>query len=180
MKNFEIYTNKRKNVNVIYRGIVYNKDDRKKEANAWRCSNRACKGKGFIANDIFELLIAHDKAHLESDCLVEKIKVISKINEVTKTTNHPNQKIITDATCMLEPSTLATIPKYKSLNDKITRIKNELYYKNKIDDIPEFLKLDLRKNKFLQFDSGNTDIGRFIIFFQPKHPNFLKILKQFL
>jgi hypothetical protein len=58
------------------------------------------------------------------------------------------------------------IPKFKSLNENIQRIRNKKFksFYPVFDDIPNFLKNDLTGHTFLQFDSGNVATGRYVIF----------------
>lgn len=93
-----------------------------------------------------------------------------------------NSEIITSVTKDSKEEVIAILPKYKSLNDKITKEKNK-HLKNfnpQFDDIPNFLKIDLNLQQFLQYDKGVESDNRFIIFFSENNRKYINTVETVL
>jgi hypothetical protein len=95
------------------------------------------------------------------------MKLKNHVLQAAYTSELSNITLITHLTKNMDDGELQDLQKYKTINDIVTRKRNEKFNKHdyKQDDIPEFLKKDLCGNKFVRFDSGVSDNERFIIFY---------------
>ncbi|KAF7685482.1 hypothetical protein CDIK_3769 [Cucumispora dikerogammari] len=107
----------------------------------------------------------------EESFIQKKAKLVTAILEKSKSGGTPNIEIITENTKHLNNNEIAQMPKFKSLNDKCSRVKKERFsgVNFNLNDIPDFLSKDMRGNKFLQFDKGALSTDRFIILFSEEN-----------
>ena len=136
MQNYTLLENKRRNKNLVHENFIFNKETRKDRGNAWRCSDRKCPSVGTINNDgAFVLSLPHN--HTSMEIKIAKTRAIQSIVRETVNTGASNLKIITTVTSKLNEAIISEFPKYKSINDKCTRLKNSLFknYNPEIDDI---------------------------------------------
>ncbi|KAF7696417.1 hypothetical protein CDIK_1904, partial [Cucumispora dikerogammari] len=124
MKNYEEITNTKKNINIICEDFLYNKDKRIDGSTKWRCVSRTCSASGFVDyNDKFVIIKAHNHNKLTNR--INRLKFNNKIISDSLLQIKTATDIITSNTAELSNADLKSIPDYKSLNDKISRIRNE-------------------------------------------------------
>jgi hypothetical protein len=170
MKNYEFIKNQKDNNNLIHEDFIYNKDNRQKIINQWRCVVRTCQSVGILQNDdTFERQSMHNHPNFGSK--INKMKALVQIKESVNRNSGNNLNIVTGITKKFDEEVLRIMPKFKSMIDNCNRLKNKNLGFNKVnfDDIPDFLKNDLTNETFLQYDSGVVDNDRFIIFFSTRN-----------
>ncbi|KAG0439682.1 hypothetical protein DMUE_2266 [Dictyocoela muelleri] len=183
MNHNEIFfvLNRKRTNNILYNGVVYSFHSSVSDNNKrWRCVNRKCKGWLIISPEIKKIrLKSHDiceqnfkineSLYLNSNIVQRSLKTFEKPNEIIKT------KIgITTALIQKE------IPKYKTIRDKITRVRRKNNVTIITDDIPENIKHTFANEKFLQYDSGQEDENRIVVFSTNTHLLHLGLAEHWL
>lgn len=166
MTNYERYKNQKNNDNIIWNFYIYNKETRKSNINEWRCSKKDCKAIGSV-DDTDNFVASYEHNHTNHKIKIEKNLAVQLIKKKAKEGECNNIKIVTEVTKTLSDDVITTMPKFKTLTDECTRIKNQAYENmgDKYDDIPDFLKRTLNDEKFLQFDNRTESVNRYIILF---------------
>lgn len=170
--NYEKILNQKNKFNIIHNEYIFNKENRKTVKSGWRCSNRKCSVKGSVdEGDIFIQSGTHN--HSKDSKKIIKLRAVNYIKNESCNNNSKNYEIVTNFTKNLNEEGIKNLPKFKSMMDKCTRVRNKKFIvQSSFDDIPDFVKKDLQNNIFLQYDSGVTSEDRFCIFFSNFNRNF--------
>jgi hypothetical protein len=126
MKNYEKILNQNKNYNLIHDNFIFNAETRKNKTNGWWCKDKKCQVVGSISKeDVFEIIGVHVDSN--SFAYIEKQKALNVLKENALKNGYQNIKTITEVTKKLNEETLQCMPKFKSLNDMCTRVKNKVF-----------------------------------------------------
>ncbi|KAF7685426.1 hypothetical protein CDIK_3825, partial [Cucumispora dikerogammari] len=136
----------------------YTHHSKKENISRWRCKNRKCTG-ALIIDETNEQISEKIHNHPPNHNSIEKTKIIEQIKKRATTTTERPIDIITKHTKNVKEDIIKTIPNFSYLRDTITRRRNITggYSINKLDDVPECLKINLQVEKFLQYDTGLED-----------------------
>lgn len=156
-------------------GRIYVFDKLIGENDRWRCSKRSCKG-SITLNPNKEIFTKIEHSCLIQEFKSDKIIALNAIKNKIILTRTPIIEVITDVTKELTPNVLSILPKIETIRDDGTRKRNKIdNFVVKVEDIPEALRVTLTKQKFLQYDSGQNDDSRIIIFFSNEN---LKLIQE--
>ncbi|KAG0428328.1 hypothetical protein DMUE_5831, partial [Dictyocoela muelleri] len=153
---------------IILNNFIYNFEKYKDNISQYRCQNRQCRARlEYYADKTFKIKKEHSHPPNEQKCI--KLIIMSKIANRAKETNEKSCDIITKFTNKIDDNAIKALPTFKSLRNKINRVRQPIFnYQQFInEDIPEFLKNNLRSERFLIFDSGLFDNDRILIFKSP-------------
>ncbi|KAF7692217.1 hypothetical protein CDIK_2441 [Cucumispora dikerogammari] len=116
-------------------------------------------------NDKFVIIKVHNHNKLTNK--INRLKFNNKIISDSLFQIKTATDIITSNTAALSNADLKSISDYKSLNDKISRIRNKKFKDSNMnfDDILDKFKINLRKETFLQYDSRSADNQKVLIFY---------------
>jgi hypothetical protein len=123
MKNYEFIKNQINNINLVHEDEIYNKNIGNEKNELWRCKDRKCGGRGRInENGEFVVLFGHN--HPKNIKKILRQKIANEIKENSANLAESNMNLITNITKNVKENDIKHLQMYKSLNDKITRIKN--------------------------------------------------------
>jgi hypothetical protein len=110
---------------------------------------------------------------------VKKLNNTSNLKELVLTTGYLNTRAITETTKTLKENVILDMPKFKSMVDKCTRLRNKKFqiFGLKFDDIPDFCKRDLQNEVFMHYDCRCDSISRYIKLYSEINMKFFKSVK---
>lgn len=159
-----LYSQRGKNI-AICDGYIYNFDKASEEITRWRCQNRCCRGAIFLDGDnLIVNTVAHN--HELETLKIKGLVMKEKIKIKALNSKESARYIIINETKNIPDNDLKDLQKFKTIRDRITKIRNMSYgvFNAESLDIPESLHKDLQGNVFFRFDSGVQDKSRIIIF----------------
>lgn len=173
--SFQMIESNRGKCIVIFEGYIYHEHSTSGAAVRYRCCDRSCKGAITISNRA-DIVVTAGHNHQSDPVLVEKRLFNFKIKERAKKTEEKAQTIITKVTNQLEGNAVRGLPQFKSVVDKIAKVRNRngIFTVGMNADIPPELHHDLRNNLFFRFDSGVNDTDRIVIFSSEFKKNYIE------
>ncbi|KAF7685046.1 hypothetical protein CDIK_4205 [Cucumispora dikerogammari] len=156
-------------------GFIYNFYSLINSNTRWRCELRTCRGY-IITNKSDEIIKEKQHSHDSNELKVKKNILMAKLKDRIINTKENSRNIITDMLSKTEENLLIAIPPISYLVDKSTRIRNNGFerFQPDYEDFPDSLKKTMRKETFLQFDSGIECPNRVVLFYSLPTIEYLK------
>lgn len=166
---------------LFHDGKLYNLVKIEIQNRRFRCYNRTCRG-FLVINENNEILESRTHTCQTEPSWAESRIILAQIKERSVTTAEPFSNIYTTITSRHTPDALAHLPPYDSIRDSANKLRNKEnnFVVSAMEDIPESLQRTLDGKRFLQYDSGVNDNGRFIIFFNGDFLDILKDIKKWV
>ncbi|KAG0428611.1 hypothetical protein DMUE_5809, partial [Dictyocoela muelleri] len=132
--------------------------------------NRNCRGVLVTINDNFirEKDHNHDANYDVNEAEYLRFKCLER------SINTSERDIIITEIGVASSSVLNNLPEPRNLIDKITRHRKKVNFVPINDDIPEIIKYTFSSEKFLIYDSGDSNNNRILIFSTNTHISYLE------
>jgi hypothetical protein len=164
MKNFEIFTSKRKGQKMGHEGYCYSLRRNEGVTMLWRCTYRKCGGSARTTEDEISLLLPHNHdpnfSQTKSDIL--KSKILERAKETKETAKNIINKFLVGSNQQLA----IKMPKIKNIADRITKIRRREIrnYKTGKNIIPEFFTKTYNNENFLLLDEKSITVDKVLLF----------------
>ncbi|KAG0439352.1 hypothetical protein DMUE_2486 [Dictyocoela muelleri] len=162
-----IIMSKRNKEIILYDGYVYNIRNENVGIKNWRCQNRKCPGSIETLNlDILNYKHHNHEKDFDNN---EKLYLLYKADKRALLTSEKARDIINNVVSIQPISIIRKLPRNNTIVDRITRKRNKNNITAITNGIPDSIKFTFSKELFLQFDSGETDADRVLIFTTETH-----------
>lgn len=177
----KIFMSQRGKEIIIKDNYIYNYDRSKDGQKIFRCSNRTYPGKLTLSeeNNLF-LCTNHNHSQEKKKC--DRLIFLSQVKNRANESNERPIDIITNITKNIPDCEIPNLQRFKSISNQIRNIRNKEFapLNTLIYDIPQVLKLNLREEEFLIFDTEPIDRDRIIILQSPKMNEFMQKSEIFI
>lgn len=181
MDKIEFIDTQRKKKILIYKHYTYNKDKETKNGSSWRCRIRGCGGRILLKDEQIIKEIEHYHAEVKDE--IHKLKIKNNIYNNSKLNQKETfEECLNVCFANNEHKEIKYFGNLKNVRTYYTRLKRQNEYINteNADDIFKTHKFTYDGNLFIQFDSGNKDDNRFVVFYTNSIINIIKNSKLFL
>ncbi|KAG0435686.1 hypothetical protein DMUE_4593 [Dictyocoela muelleri] len=169
------YKSKRGGRLIIQNNFIYNFECFINENCRWRCQIRTCRGK-LITDSKFSILGSIEHNHSADLVRVIRIKAHAILRDRSLSTSKTPDEIVSKIKAEIPENHIKLMNNPKSFIDCVTKIRKKETgrFLTVNADIPEFLRITLRKELFIIYDSGVDESGRFLIFMSEFQRAYLK------